>query len=165
MDIMRNGSATTAYIALGSNLGEREASLRKALAAVIQIPGIEIRRISSFMENPAHGSQDDAPDFINAAAEIVTNLPAPVLMKRLLEVEAQMGRERRTKWEPRVIDLDLLLYGRDIISTNDLIVPHPFMHERIFVLQPLAEIAPNIVHPTLNATIIQLLDRLRQLSD
>jgi dihydroneopterin aldolase/2-amino-4-hydroxy-6-hydroxymethyldihydropteridine diphosphokinase len=162
---MRNGSPITAYIALGSNLGDREANLRKALAVLIQSPGIEVRKISSMMQNPAHGGPDDAPEFINAAAEVVTTLPASALMKRLLEVEAELGRERRAKWEPRVIDLDLLLYNRNIISTQELIVPHPLMHERIFVLKPLAEIAPQAFHPTLNATVVQLLERLREHDD
>lgn len=162
---MRNGAPITAYIALGSNLGEREANVRKALAAIIQVPGIEIRRISSMMENPASGGPEDAPDFINAAAEIVTSYTAATLMKKLMEVEAAMGRVRRAKWEARVIDLDLLLYGRDIISTQDLIVPHPLMHERMFVLKPLAEIAPNAVHPTMNVTVSQLLDRLKKMRD
>ena len=150
---MRNGSPITAYIALGSNLGDREANLRKALAVLIQSPGIEVRKISSMMQNPAHGGPDDAPEFINAAAEVVTTLPASALMKRLLEVEAELGRERRAKWEPRVI------------STQELIVPHPLMHERIFVLKPLAEIAPQAFHPTLNATVVQLLERLREHDD
>lgn len=159
---MRNGAPITAHIALGSNVGDRHANIRKAMAILIETPAIEVRRISSMMENPAEGGPEDAPDFINAAAEIVTGYTAPSLMKRLLEIEAQMGRERRAKWEPRLIDLDLVLYGNQIISTNDLIVPHPLMHERLFVLKPLAEIAPNAVHPTLNATVLQLLESLKK---
>lgn len=159
---MRNGSSATAYIAIGSNLGDRHANVRRALALLVETPGIEVRKISSMMENPAHGGPEGAPDFINAAAEVVTTMTAQTLMKRLLEIEAQMGRVRRTKWEPRVIDLDLVLYGNSIVSSDDLIVPHPLMHERMFVLKPLVEIAPNALHPTLNATVSQLMDGLKK---
>jgi 2-amino-4-hydroxy-6-hydroxymethyldihydropteridine diphosphokinase len=154
--------STPAYIALGSNLGDRESNLKKALAMIVESPGLQVRRISSFLENPAVGGPEDAPPFLNAATEIVTTLPARDLMKRLLEIEAAMGRNRREKWEPRIIDLDLLLHGQTIISTDDLIVPHPLMHERRFVLQPLAEIAPTAIHPALRATVQSLLENVGQ---
>jgi len=153
---------TPAYIALGSNLGDREAHIKHALAMLIETPKIQVRCISSFMENPAVGGPEDSHDFLNAAAELHTSLSPRDLMKRLLDIEKSMGRERRLKWEPRVIDLDLLLYGISIVSTDDMIVPHPLMHERKFVLQPLAEIAPNAIHPTLQVTVAGLLDGLRQ---
>ncbi len=159
---MPNHSKTTAYIALGSNVGIREANLRRALAILVETPLIEVRRISSFYDNPAVGGPDAAPDFVNAVAEVQTTLSATSLMKKLLEIEQQMGRVRRERWEPRVIDLDLLLYGNNIISGHDLIVPHPLMHERKFVLRPLAEIAPTAVHPTLQMTVSGLLDALNR---
>lgn len=155
-------SITTAYIALGTNLGDREANLRRALARLIETPGLCIRRISSWVSTPAVGGPEDSPDFLNAAVEAQTALPPQALMKRLLEIELEMGRERRDKWEPRIIDLDLLLYGDAIVSSQELIVPHPLMHEREFVLRPLAEIAPNAVHPTLNATVAGLLESLQR---
>jgi len=158
---MKSGTPTTVYIGLGSNLGEREMNIRRALAELVQTPQLEVRRISSFLENPAVGGPEGAPDFINAAVEAQTTLAATALMKRLLEIEQEVGRVRREKWEPRVIDLDLLLYGNSIISSDTLLVPHPLMHERVFVLRPLAEIAPKAVHPALQMTIEDLLRNLR----
>jgi 2-amino-4-hydroxy-6-hydroxymethyldihydropteridine diphosphokinase len=158
---MKSGTPITVYIGLGSNLGEREMNIRRALAELVQTPQLEVRRISSFLENPAVGGPEGAPDFINAAVEAQTTLAATALMKRLLEIEQEVGRVRREKWEPRVIDLDLLLYGNSIISSDTLLVPHPLMHERVFVLRPLAEIAPKAVHPALQMTIEDLLRNLR----
>ena len=150
----------TTYIGVGSNMGDREAHLRRALAMLIETPGLEIRRISAFLTNPAQGGPEGAPEFLNCAVEAVTALPPKELMKRLLEIEHQIGRVRREKWEPRVIDLDLLLHGNTILSTDSLIVPHPLMHERMFVLKPLAEIAPNALHPTLGVNVKTLLHKL-----
>lgn len=157
---MKNNSTTTAYIGIGSNLGDREINLRRALAMLVETPGLEVRRISPMIDNPAVGGPEDAPRFLNAAVEVVTTLAAPALMRRLLDIEQAMGRVRREKWEPRVIDLDLLLFGSSIISTHSLIVPHPLMHERRFVLEPLAAIAPKAVHPALNMTVEGMLDHL-----
>jgi 2-amino-4-hydroxy-6-hydroxymethyldihydropteridine diphosphokinase len=153
---------TPIYIGVGSNIGEREANLRHAIALLVETPGLEVRRISGFFDNPAQGGPEDSPPFLNCAVEAITTLPARDVMKRLLEIEQEMGRERRVKWEPRVIDLDLLLHGINIISTDDLIVPHPLMHERAFVLRPLAEIAPNAIHPTMQMTVAGLLDNLNR---
>jgi 2-amino-4-hydroxy-6-hydroxymethyldihydropteridine diphosphokinase len=154
---MRNSSPIVAYIALGANVGDREANIRSAIQQLAQTPQITVKRVSSLLENPAVGMEDDAPAFLNAVAEIETTLGSHALLRRLLEIERQMGRQRRQRWEPRVIDLDLLLYGNQIISSQELIVPHPLMHERRFVLQPLAELAPELVHPTLQMTIAGLL--------
>jgi len=151
---------TTAYIALGSNLGDRAANLEFAVARLRHTPGIEVIRISSSLENPAIGGPDDSPPFLNAAVEIRTTIAPHALLKRLLEIERELGRTRRQKWEPRTIDLDLLLYGDQILSSQELIVPHPLMHERRFVIQPLAEIAPNVVHPTLEIPISMIMDNL-----
>ena len=153
-------STVTTYIGVGSNLGNKEANLRKALAMLIETPGIEIRRISAFLTNPAQGGPEGAPEFLNCAVEVVTSLSPKDLMKRLLEIEQQIGRIRREKWEPRVIDLDLLLHGNTILSTDTLSIPHPLMHERLFVLKPLAEIAPNALHPTLGVNVKTLLHKL-----
>jgi len=157
---MRHNHAV--YVGLGSNLGDREANLKRALALLIETPHVNLRRISSFIENPAVGGPEDSPDFLNAAVELHTTLSPHALMKRLLEIERDMGRSREAKWEPRNIDLDLLLFGDQIISDDALIVPHPLMHERRFVVQPLAEIAPNVVHPTLEIPISMILDNLSQ---
>jgi 2-amino-4-hydroxy-6-hydroxymethyldihydropteridine diphosphokinase len=149
-----------AYIGLGSNLGDRTANLRQAIELLGRTEGVSVSRVSSFLENPSVGGPEDSPDFLNAAARIETTLGSHDLMQRLLEIERELGRTRRLKWEPREIDLDLLLYNDQIISSDELIVPHPLMHERRFVLEPLAEIAPDVVHPTLQMTIGGLLENL-----
>jgi 2-amino-4-hydroxy-6-hydroxymethyldihydropteridine diphosphokinase len=148
---------TTAYIALGANLGDREKSIRHAINELKHTPGIQVTRISKLIENPAIGGPENSPDFLNGVVEIQTTLGSHDLLHRLLEIERHMGRERREKWSPRIIDLDLLLYGDKIIASDELVVPHPLMHERRFVLEPLAGIAPNVVHPTLGVSVTDLL--------
>lgn len=157
---MKNNGMVTAYIGVGSNLGDRQANIKHALAMLIETPQIEIRRISAMFDNPAVGGAEGSPNYLNAAVEIQTTLQPQALLARLLEIEQTMGRERNEKWGSRNIDLDLLLYGNAIVSKDNLIVPHPLMHERMFVLRPLAEIAPRAVHPTLNVTIQDLLGSL-----
>jgi 2-amino-4-hydroxy-6-hydroxymethyldihydropteridine diphosphokinase len=116
--------------------------------------------VSTFMENPAVGGPAGAPPFLNAAAEVVTSLPPDMLLARLLEIEQELGRVRREKWGPRPIDLDLLLYGDHVLDIPGLTVPHPLMHQRRFVLAPLAEIAPEALHPVFQWTIEELLEDL-----
>jgi len=154
------GSTVIAYIALGANLGDRASNLRRALELLKQSPGIEVIGVSSFIENPAVGGPANSPAFLNGAAEIGTTLSPRALLDRLLEIEKQLGRVRSQKWSPRTIDLDLLLYGSQIISEPGLTVPHPLMHRRRFVLEPLAEIGPSAVHPLLNRRITDLLHSL-----
>jgi 2-amino-4-hydroxy-6-hydroxymethyldihydropteridine diphosphokinase len=157
---MRHNAETTAYIALGANLGDREQNIRSAISQLMQLEGVTIAQVSTLLENPAVGGPPNSPPFLNAAAEIKTTLGSHALLHHLLEIEKKLGRIRRDRWEPRPIDLDLLLYGDHIISSQELVVPHPLMHERRFVLQPLAEIAPEAVHPVLQMTIAGLLENL-----
>ncbi|HEY7088443.1 MAG TPA: 2-amino-4-hydroxy-6-hydroxymethyldihydropteridine diphosphokinase [Tepidisphaeraceae bacterium] len=158
---MRTNHQITAFIGLGANLGDRQANVRAAIERLKQTEGVEVTTVSNLLENPAVGMEEDAPPFLNGVARVQTSLGSHALLHRLLEIEREMGRHRGgEKWLPRTIDLDLLLYGDHIISSQELIVPHPLMHERRFVLEPLAEIAPDVVHPTLQMTIAGLLENL-----
>jgi 2-amino-4-hydroxy-6-hydroxymethyldihydropteridine diphosphokinase len=126
---------TLAYVGLGSNLGDREALIRRAAAL------IGARRLSTLRETEPWGYADQ-PMFLNAVAELDTELGAPALLDRLLEVERELGRTRTgERYGPRAIDLDLLLYGDETIEKPGLAVPHPRLHERVFALEPLAELA------------------------
>ena len=131
----------TAYVGLGSNLGDREATIRAAAEL------IGARRLSTIIETEPWGNEEQ-PRFLNAVAEIETELEPRALLDLLLEVEARLGRVRDgSHWGPRTIDLDLLLYGDRILDEPGLTVPHPFLHERLFVLEPLAELAPDVAIP------------------
>jgi 2-amino-4-hydroxy-6-hydroxymethyldihydropteridine diphosphokinase len=152
----------TAYIALGANLGNRRENIEAAIEQLRATSGVFVGKTSSLLENPAVGGPAGSPAFLNAVVEIETTLSPRQLLDRLLQIERSLGRERREKWGPRLIDLDLILYGDQILAEPDLQVPHPLMHERRFVLEPLAQIAPQAVHPVLKKKIAELLDELRK---
>ena len=139
---------TLAYVALGSNLGDREATLRGALDALAAEPGIEVVAVSRFVDTEPVGYVDQ-PRFLNGAAALETGLPAQELLGLLLAVERRFGRRRDDVplQGPRTLDLDLLLYGDAEIDAPGIRVPHPRMHERRFVLEPLAELDPALEVP------------------
>ncbi len=138
--------AVRAFIGLGGNLGDPVAELRRALAAIESLPETRLQACSTFYRSAPWGPIAQ-PDFINAVAEIVTALPPDALMQGLLAIEQAAGRERRERWGPRVLDLDLLLYGDLQLDTEQLQVPHPRLPQRPFVLVPLAELAPDLHVP------------------
>lgn len=158
---MTRSDPIRAYVALGANLGDRARTIALALDQLRAHPRIEVGKVSSLLENPAVGGPPDSPPFLNGVAEVWTTLSPRDLLQTLLEIEHRLGRERHRKWDPRTIDLDLLLYGDRVIDEPELKVPHPRMAEREFVLAPLAEIAPDLVIPTQQKTTGELLAVLR----
>lgn len=132
-----------AYLGLGSNLGDREAMLRAAIAALEAAPGVRVTAISSLYETPPWGPVPQGP-YLNACVALETTLSPRELLTLCLVIERDHGRERAIRWGPRTLDMDVLLYGDETINEEGLIVPHPRMSERAFVLVPLAEIAPGL---------------------
>jgi 2-amino-4-hydroxy-6-hydroxymethyldihydropteridine diphosphokinase len=136
-----------AYIGVGANLGDREATMRAALAALDATPGVRVVAVSTFLETEPVGYVDQ-PRFLNAAAAVETDLDARGLLDALLAVERELGRTRDgPRYGPRTIDLDLLLFGDERLDEPGLTVPHPRLHERQFVLEPLAELDPELAVP------------------
>jgi 2-amino-4-hydroxy-6-hydroxymethyldihydropteridine diphosphokinase len=150
------------YLSLGSNEGDRELLLRSAIDAIGQLIG-PVDSISPFVETEPWGFESPHP-FVNAALSVETSLPAMDVLDRTQAIEHQLGRRHKSvagQYEDRPIDIDLLLYGDLVLTSERLTLPHPLLPERLFVLEPLAEIAPQILHPTLGKTIQTLRDELR----
>ncbi|MGB0013985.1 MAG: 2-amino-4-hydroxy-6-hydroxymethyldihydropteridine diphosphokinase [Candidatus Sulfotelmatobacter sp.] len=149
--------ATLAYLSLGSNLGDRKGNLREAERRLGAIG--RIAAVSSFYETePVEFTEQ--PWFLNCAVALETERTPQNLMTAILGIEKDMGRQRVQKKGPRVIDIDILLFGNAVLDSAEVTIPHPAMHERRFVLEPLAEIAPEARHPVLNKTIRELRDAL-----
>lgn len=144
----------TVYLGIGSNVGERERNCERALA-LLRKKGLAITRTSSMIETEPWGVEDQ-PRFINMAAEARTELGPQALLSLLKEVEAEMGRVPSGRWGPRVMDLDILFYDDLVLEEPGLVIPHPRLHERDFVLRPLREIAPGLIHPVLKKRIREL---------
>jgi 2-amino-4-hydroxy-6-hydroxymethyldihydropteridine diphosphokinase len=144
------------FVLLGSNEGNRLENLENACQKINLFCGI-IREKSSIYETAAWGKTNQS-SFLNLVIEIKSDLSAPNLLENLLEIEKSLGRQRVEKWGARTIDLDILFFGCQIINTEHLQVPHPAIQQRRFTLVPLAEIAPNFIHPVLQKTCLQILD-------
>lgn len=155
----------TAYIALGSNLGDKQQNIKQAIRSIKQLKNTSVTGISELYRTLPEGNIPQ-PNFINAAIEIQTSLPATTLLKELLRIEKTLGRVRVSglpagrhgKLLPRTIDLDILLYGQKSYHLPHLNIPHPRMHRRRFVLEPLCELAPDLIHPVLHRPIKALLN-------
>ncbi len=145
-----------AYIGVGSNLGIPEANCRRAMDLLHREPGVRVERRSRLFSSEPVGVLDQ-PRFVNAAALLSTTLPPRELLGRLMAVERRLGRVRRVKWGPRLIDLDILFYDRLTLSSPELEIPHPHIAKRRFVLAPLADIAPAFGHPRLAGTLAEWL--------
>lgn len=146
---------TTVYLSLGSNVGDKEKNLRAAIVALAEAR-LRVTRVSSFYETEPVDLLEQ-PWFLNCVVEGQTKAPALELLRSLRGIETQMGSKKPVAKGPRLIDMDILLYGKETISTPELQVPHPRIHLRMFVLVPLAEIAPNLKHPSWNGTVTDLL--------
>jgi 2-amino-4-hydroxy-6-hydroxymethyldihydropteridine diphosphokinase len=135
---------STAYLGLGSNLGDRRQYLAAAVCALNEEPGLRVEKTSSVYETKPVGVVEQ-PDFLNLVAQVTTELPAHDLLARCLRIETALGRVRTERWGPRTVDIDVLWYDGQVVNDADLILPHPRMATRAFVLVPLAEIAPMLL--------------------
>ncbi|MHC4556748.1 MAG: 2-amino-4-hydroxy-6-hydroxymethyldihydropteridine diphosphokinase [Planctomycetota bacterium] len=152
----------TAYIGLGGNLGDRNANIASAIMMLAEAENIKLVQVSDIVETLPLG-QIDQPMYLNAVAELKTTLSAEDLHRKLLDIETSLGRVRGEKWSPRTIDLDLLLFGGDVINNPGLTIPHPQMHLRSFVLKGLCQLNGDLVHPVMQESVNELADRLNGL--
>ena len=148
----------TAYLSLGSNLGDREANLREAISRLRELGSVS--RVSALYETEPVEVAGPQPWFLNCAAALETELTPLEFLKSMLAIEHSMGRERTEPTGPRKIDMDIIFFGNEVLDTEELSVPHPAMQDRRFVLAPLAEIAPEAMHPVLRRTVRDLLNLL-----
>jgi 2-amino-4-hydroxy-6-hydroxymethyldihydropteridine diphosphokinase len=150
------GIEVDAYVALGSNLGDREAHLAAAIQALRGRPSVRVTAISTVYETAPVGPPPQGP-YLNAVVRLRTQLPPRALLACLLEIEAAEGRQRSAgRWSARTLDRDLLFYGSLVLDEPGLCLPHPLLHERAFVLAPLCDLAPRLVHPRLGKTVLEL---------
>lgn len=154
----------TVYLGLGSNLGDRRANLDAGLACLAALPGTALIRVARVRETSPVGGPAGQGDFFNTACVVETALAPRELLDAIHDIERRAGRRRaeETRWGPRTLDMDILLWGDLVMATPELVIPHPRLAEREFALEPLAELAPALAHPVLGLTIAQLLQRIRQ---
>jgi 2-amino-4-hydroxy-6-hydroxymethyldihydropteridine diphosphokinase len=151
------------YLGIGSNMGDPELNCREAAGRISGITGVKLLRTSSLYRTEPVGMTDQ-PWFINAAAEIRSYLTPGELLQALKDIEKAMGRETVARWGPRIIDIDILLFGQEIIDEDNLVIPHPEFHKRRFALLPLNELAPYAIHPAFGVSIKGLLERVEDSS-
>lgn len=147
------------YLLLGSNLGNRQLFLQQAAERIAAEAG-EIVQLSGVYETQSWGKTDE-PDYLNQVLLIKTTFSAKDLLNKLLNIELLLGRERQQKWGSRTVDIDILFYNSEIINEPELTIPHPELHKRRFTLEPLAEIAPDLIHPVLKKTVLTLKSELQ----
>jgi 2-amino-4-hydroxy-6-hydroxymethyldihydropteridine diphosphokinase len=146
------------FLLLGSNLGSRNVFLQKAIEYIEQDIAPVVKK-SAVYETQSWG-KTDLPDYLNQVIMLQTTLSAQEVLQRVLKIEIEMGRKREEKWGSRIIDIDILFYGNDIINEPNLTVPHPELHNRRFTLEPLGMLVPDFIHPVLNKTILELKNNL-----
>ena len=156
----RMETKVTAYLGLGSNLDDRVALLRGARQALQKNPAVTVMASSPLYETAAVGGPDGQPPYLNAVLKIETVLGPEKLLQSCQQIEKEFGRQRNEKWGPRTLDIDILLYTSILRMDPDLILPHPRMHERAFVLCPLVDLNPEIIHPVVYKTVSELLFNL-----
>lgn len=149
---------TDVYLALGSNLGDRASNLNRALSRISTIG--RLQEVAPVYQSSAYGMENQ-PDFLNSAAKLSCKLKPEKLLERLKEIEVSLGRRKRVRWGPREIDLDIILFGNQVIQKDGLTIPHPDFHNRRFVLQPLADICPELMSPTHGLSVSELLNRCK----
>ena len=148
------------YLGMGSNLGDKQEFITKAIDQISLLDDVEVKRISSMIITEPFGKTDQ-PDFLNCVIEIETNLDPAFLLKKCLEIEDKLGRIRKEKWGPRTIDIDILFYEDRVVSSELLVLPHPQLHKREFVLTSLNELCPDLVHPILQKKIKDIFMELK----
>ncbi|MBR4780048.1 MAG: 2-amino-4-hydroxy-6-hydroxymethyldihydropteridine diphosphokinase [Lachnospiraceae bacterium] len=149
----------TAYLSVGSNIGEKEQFLNNAVKKLDEDCNIKVTKVSKYIETEPYGNVEQ-DKFLNGCLEIRTLLTPDELLKKVNEIEQEEGRIRTLHWGPRTLDIDILLYDNEVVYTDDLKIPHPDMHNRMFVLEPLCEIAPFVIHPVLGKSVMRLKEKL-----
>jgi 2-amino-4-hydroxy-6-hydroxymethyldihydropteridine diphosphokinase len=149
-----------AFIGIGSNLGEKEKNIRRAVDEIAAMPFTKLITVSSLYDSEPVGDVEQG-NFVNAVALVETDLAARRLLWNLMLIEQRMGRVRTVRWGPRTIDLDIVLYGKNIVEEDGLVIPHPEMEKRAFVLIPLLEIEPDLVHPRTKEPVRKLLRKVK----
>ena len=152
----------TAYLSLGSNLGDREQLLETAIKEINQLPYVNLLSTSQVYETEPESGSEEEPLYLNQCCAVETALPPEELFYLVLEIEKKLGRVNKGDRQPRTIDIDIVLYGNEVVLNDDLTIPHPLMHERMFIMMPLADIAPDVVHPIIGKSISELHEELME---